>query len=76
MKTLDMSFKTSTHKIHHLKLRYASDGLTKEVVAKAMADLAATKLFDKDGVNLLAEPVAAKYVETVETPIIDAPKEA
>ena len=74
MKTLDMSFKTSTAKIHHLKLHYASDGLTKEVVAKAMADLAATQLFTKDGVNLVAEPIAAKYVETVETPIIEAPK--
>ena len=74
MKTLDMSFKTSTNKIHHMKLRYASDGLTKEVVAKARADLAASNLFVKDGANLLAAPVAAKYVETVETPIIEAPK--
>ncbi|AVK62739.1 DUF2922 domain-containing protein [Lactobacillus sp. CBA3606] len=73
MKILDMSFKTSTNKIHHLKLHYASDGLTKEVVTKAMADLVAANLFNKDGENLIVEPVAAKYVETLETPIIDAP---
>ncbi|AVK62260.1 DUF2922 domain-containing protein [Lactobacillus sp. CBA3605] len=73
MKILDMSFKTSTNKIHHLKLRYASDGLTKEVVTKAMADLVATNLFNKEGENLIVEPVAAKYVETLETPIVDAP---
>ncbi|ETY74688.1 DUF2922 domain-containing protein [Lactiplantibacillus fabifermentans] len=75
MKTLDMSFKTSAHKVHHLKLRYASDDLSKEVVAKAMADLTAAQLFSKEGVNLAAEPLAAKYVETVETPIIEAPKD-
>ncbi|RRK09481.1 DUF2922 domain-containing protein [Lactiplantibacillus garii] len=74
MKTLDLSFKTSLNKVHHIKLHYANDNLTEDVVKKAMADLAATKLFAKDGENLVAEPLAAKYVETVETPIIEAPK--
>lgn len=41
MKTLDLSFKTSTNKVHHLKLHYANDNLSKDVVSKAMADLAA-----------------------------------
>ncbi|BBM20555.1 DUF2922 family protein [Lactobacillus pentosus] len=45
-----------------------------KVISQAMADLAATKLFAKDGENLVAEPLAAKYVETIETPIITAPK--
>ncbi|WP_262343734.1 DUF2922 domain-containing protein [Lactiplantibacillus plantarum] len=48
--------------------------MSKDVVSKAMADLAATKLFVKDGENLVAEPLAAKYVETIETPIVTAPK--
>ncbi|WP_318766677.1 DUF2922 domain-containing protein [Lactiplantibacillus carotarum] len=74
MKTLDLSFKTSLNKVHHIKLHYANDNLSKEIVTKAMADLAATKLFGKDGENLVAEPLAAKYVETIETPIIEAPK--
>ncbi|MBX0342897.1 DUF2922 domain-containing protein [Lactiplantibacillus plantarum] len=74
MKTLDLSFKTSTNKVHHLKLHYANDNLSKDVVSKAMADLAATNLFVKDGENLVAEPLAAKYVETIETPIVTAPK--
>ncbi|MGI1826406.1 DUF2922 domain-containing protein [Lactiplantibacillus plantarum] len=56
------------------KLHYANDNLSKDVVSKAMADLAATKLFVKDGENLVAEPLAAKYVETIETPIVTAPK--
>ena len=74
MKTLDLTFKTSLNKVHHIKLHYANDNLTPEVVSKAMADLAATKLFTKGNENLVAEPLAAKYVETVETPIIKAPK--
>lgn len=74
MKTLDLSFKTSMNKVHHIKLHYANDNLSKDVVAKAMADLAATKLFAKGTEDLTAEPLAAKYVETIETPIIDAPK--
>lgn len=74
MKTLDLSFKTSLNKVHHVKLHYANDNLSKEVVSKAMAELVATKLFTKDGENLVAEPLAAKYIETTETPIITAPK--
>jgi len=73
MKTLDLSFKTSLNKVHHVKLHYANDNLSKEVVSKAMAELVATKLFTKDGENLVAEPLAAKYIETIETPIITAP---
>ncbi|WP_262345449.1 DUF2922 family protein [Lactiplantibacillus plantarum] len=34
MKTLDLSFKTSTNKVHHLKLHYANDNLSKDVVSK------------------------------------------
>ncbi|MFB9769743.1 DUF2922 domain-containing protein [Lactiplantibacillus modestisalitolerans] len=75
MKTLDLSFKTSQNKVHHFKVHYANDNLAPAVVQQAMADLVTAKLFSKNGENLLAEPLAAKYVETVETPVIEAPKQ-
>ncbi|CAM3281661.1 DUF2922 domain-containing protein [Lactiplantibacillus plajomi] len=75
MKTLDLSFKTSKNKVHHVKLHYANDNLSKEVVSQAMAELSASKLFNKGGEDLVAQPLAAKYVETIETPIIEAPKD-
>ena len=70
MKTLNLTFKGSLGKTHTLKLKYASDGLSKEQVQAAMDKIAAAKLFIKDGEILYAVPVSAKYVTTTEDVVI------
>ncbi|HJA72735.1 MAG TPA: DUF2922 domain-containing protein [Candidatus Limosilactobacillus faecipullorum] len=73
MKTLNLTFKGSLGKTHTLKLNYASDGLSKELVQASMDKIAATKLFIKEGEILYAIPVSAKYVTTTENVVLAKP---
>lgn len=75
MKALSLSFKGSLGKTHSLKLNYANNNLDADTVKAAMNQMVTLNLFSKDGENLYAKPVSAKYVETTETPLFTAPKE-
>ncbi|WP_281165669.1 DUF2922 domain-containing protein [Liquorilactobacillus sicerae] len=72
MKQLNLIFSDQTGKNKNtFRLTYANETLDQTTVAKAMNDLAALNLFiDKDGQLMYVKPISAKYVETVETPII------
>lgn len=74
MKQLDLVFNVAGIKTKsHFRLNYANTALDKETVQKAMDDLSALSIFvNKDGASLYGTPVSAKYVESVETPIIEA----
>ncbi len=74
MKTLNLTFKGSLGKAHTMKLKYANDNLDEATVRAAMDQISKTKLFvNKDGEELYATPVSAKYVMTTDEWIIKAP---
>lgn len=68
MKTLNLTFKSNCGKKHLLKLSYASENLSAETVRQAMDQLSTINAFtNKEGENIYATPVSAKYVDTVST---------
>lgn len=67
MKSLNLTFKTSKGKKHLLKLGYANSNLDAKTVRQAMNLIATSGLFKKDDEQLCAIPLAAKYVDTVDT---------
>ena len=69
MKSLNLTFKGSLGKTHSLKLAYANDGLDKKIIKDAMDQLAELQIFSTNGEKLYETPVAAKYVETITTPV-------
>ncbi|GEK28471.1 DUF2922 domain-containing protein [Furfurilactobacillus siliginis] len=72
MKDLNLKFKNTAGKSTHLKLRFVSQNLTKEVVQAAMQEvIAAGLIVDKFGNPVHVKAVSAHYVETVSTPIFD-----
>lgn len=71
MKSLNLTYKGSLGKTHLLKLNYVKDGLTKEQIAQQMEALSNSQLFTKDGEQLYAQPVSAKYVTTTEEVILN-----
>lgn len=71
MKVLHLVFKGSLGKRHTIKVPYAVDGLTAETVKGVMDKIVATKLFAKDGEELYAFPVSAKYVTTTEEAVLE-----
>ena len=74
MKTLNLTFKGSLGKTHVMKLHYASDQLDAKTVQAAMDQIANAHLFAKDGEELYATPVSAKYVTTTDDWLIEAPQ--
>ncbi|AMV60617.1 hypothetical protein ADU72_1258 [Pediococcus damnosus] len=71
MKQLDMEFVSSLGKVRHIKLKYVSEDLEPAAVKTAMTQLAGLKVFVKDDEELYAQPQAAKYIETINTPLFD-----
>ncbi|AUJ29515.1 MAG: DUF2922 domain-containing protein [Liquorilactobacillus hordei] len=73
MKQLDMVFGSQSGKTkNHFRLSYANNDLDKEVIKKAMNDLAELGIFvNKNGEELYTTPISAKYVETTNTPIFE-----
>lgn len=69
MKQLCLEFKNSDAKSRVLRLNNIDDNLDAETVRSAMTKIAATNMFIKKGIELYKEPVGAKYVERIETPI-------
>ncbi len=70
MKVLDLVFKSNLNKIHTLKLNYVNESLDEATVKAAMQAIADAKLFDKQGEELYAVPVSAKYVTTTDDVIV------
>lgn len=70
MKSLELSFKGSDLRIKHLRLKYVNTDLTAEDVTSLMNQMAAAKLFNKDGVDLYATPVRADIIETTKTNVV------
>ena len=67
MKSLNLTFKTSKGKKHLLKLSYAHSNLDAKTVREAMNLIATSGLFEKGDEQLCTTPLAAKYVDTVDT---------
>lgn len=76
MKTLNLTFKSSLVKKHLLKLSYANDQLDAQTVRQAMEQLSASHVFAKDGEELYATPLSAKYVDTIPTVLFNDEKKA
>lgn len=71
MKKLQLVFKTDGGAHRSLNLRYFRDDLTPAEVKAAMEQMAAAKLFSKEGSEIYHEPVSAKYVTTTEDVIFE-----
>lgn len=76
MKTLNLTFKGSLGKKHLLKLSYAKEDLSEATVRQAMQEIANTHMFNSKDEDIYAEPLCAKYVDTVATPIFNDSKKA
>lgn len=72
MKKLQLSFKTAAGKRRDLVLNYVKDDLDPLVVKNAMDKITASKIFEKDTVQLFTEVASAKYVQRTETEIFKA----
>ncbi|MFC6290150.1 DUF2922 domain-containing protein [Levilactobacillus angrenensis] len=73
MKALELSFKGSDLRIKHLRLKYVNTDLSAIEVENLMKQIAAAKLFNKDGVDLYATPVRADIIETTKTNLVGDP---
>ena len=71
MKTLNLTFKGSLGKKHLLKLAYAKQDLSEAVVRQAMQEIAQSHMFNSKDEDIYAEPLSAKYVDTVFTVIFN-----
>lgn len=75
---LDLEFRSdftgigAENKVYHLYINDAAPNLTKEVVKKAMEDIAAAKLFERDALNAYGIPVRARYIDRKVTIVYEA----
>ncbi|MFT9214534.1 DUF2922 domain-containing protein [Liquorilactobacillus ghanensis] len=74
MKQLDLAFTDESGKSKtHFRLDDANEALTATTVAELMQKLIALEIFiNKKGQKMFVAPVAARYIETHETPIFTA----
>lgn len=70
-RVLKMQFRDSLGKAHYFNIPYAKETLDKKTVFDQMNALAKTKLFVKDGANLLALPLGASLISTTTEIIAD-----
>lgn len=69
MKTLNMIFLNEEEKKVTLKPKVARDNLSAEEVKQVMDDICSLGLFEKNGIHVYHETFAAKYTETIVTPL-------
>lgn len=67
MKKLQLRFKTAEGNKKNLVLSYVKADLDPSVVKTAMQKIQASKLFEKDTVELYQEVLGAKYIDRTET---------
>ncbi|WP_283680481.1 DUF2922 domain-containing protein [Lentilactobacillus sp. Marseille-Q4993] len=71
MKKLELVFKASDNKVKILSLNYASEDLSGQAVKEQMDIIAGLKMFDRNGVNPYAQPLAARYSQNFVEPLFD-----
>lgn len=69
MKKLQLRFKTAEGDKRNFVLNYVKDNLDENTVHQAMDKISASKLFEKDTVELYQEVVDAKYIDRTETKV-------
>ncbi|PMD71431.1 DUF2922 domain-containing protein [Companilactobacillus nuruki] len=69
MKRLQLRFKTAEGNKKNLVLSYVKSDLDQKVTQEAMEKISASKIFEKDTVELYKEILGAKYIERVETEV-------
>ncbi|WP_119327162.1 DUF2922 domain-containing protein [Companilactobacillus musae] len=69
MKKLQLRFKTAEGNKKNLVLSYVKADLDPSVVKTAMQKIQASKLFEKDTVELYQEVLGAKYIDRTETEV-------
>ncbi|USS90647.1 DUF2922 domain-containing protein [Fructilactobacillus carniphilus] len=76
MKILELVFNTEQRKVRTLQLNYADQNLEAAQVEALMKRIVDLEMFKKDGVNLYATPVAARYAENNKYPLFGTIKPA
>jgi Protein of unknown function (DUF2922). len=71
MKKLQLRFKTAEGNKKNLVLNYVKADLDPSVVKTAMQKIQASKLFEKDTVELYQEILGAKYIDRTETEVFE-----
>lgn len=71
MKKLQMTFYNALGKKHRFTPKIARQDLTADEVRQVMTNLVTMDVFEKNGVKHCTGVSAAKYVETIETPLFD-----
>lgn len=74
MKHLELIFAASDKKIKTMRLNYVNEELDGATVRAAMDQISALEMFERDGVKQYAEPLAARYSQTINEPIFDIRK--
>lgn len=69
MKKLQLRFKTAEGNKRNFILNYVKDNLDENTVHQAMDKISASKLFEKNTVQLYKEVLGAKYIERTETEV-------
>lgn len=69
MKRLQLRFKTAEGNKKNLVLSYVKSDLDQKITQEAMEKISASKIFEKDTVELYKEILGAKYIERVETEV-------
>lgn len=73
-KTLRLSFQNGEGKSTAITLSNAMENLSSEQVKGAMTKISESNVFEKDGVPMYVQPVAANYIERTVTPVFDDSK--
>lgn len=74
-KILQMEFKSAEGKSRTLRLNNPRENLDRETVETAMEQIIEADAFEKDTYGLYAAKHAARYVETITTPLFDLDNE-
>lgn len=74
-KILQMEFMSAEGKSRTLRLNNPRANLDRETVEAAMDQIIAVAAFEKDAYGLYASKQAARYVETITTPLFDLDNE-
>lgn len=69
MKRLQLRFKTAEGNKKNLVLSYVKSDLDQKITQEAMEKISASKIFEKDTVELYKEILGAKYIERIETEV-------
>lgn len=75
MRILDMTFRSETNSIKHLKISNVANTLEADEIKAAMQEIAAMELFvDKHNFKMFVKPVSATYVVTQENAVFNVEK--